>query len=177
MMRRLRTLAEALDDASTGTAGYTFVGERGPLTRSCADIRASAHRVAAGLQRAGLERGDVVALVIADAEQFLTTLIGAAICGIMPASLYPPATAADLSRFFTRRRQQLTASEARAIVTTKRPPGGLHRAAQAAATPRRRHPARGLRTRRLPESGVRRWTTSPSFSTPPAPRRCPRAWC
>ena len=119
MMRRLRTLAEALDDASRGTAGYTFIGERGPLTRSYADIRASAHRVAAGLQRAGLERGDVVALVIADAEQFLTTLIGAAICGIMPASLYPPATAADLSRFFDTAAPTLTASEARAIVTTK----------------------------------------------------------
>jgi fatty-acyl-CoA synthase len=120
-MQRLRTLAEALDEGSRSSAGYTFLGDDGPRTRSYADIRASAARVAAGLRRAGLERGDVVALVIADAEQFLTTLIGAAISGIVPASLYPPATTADLSRFFETVAPALAASDARAIVTT----GGL----------------------------------------------------
>jgi fatty-acyl-CoA synthase len=117
-MPRLRTLAEALDEGSGSSAGYTFLGDGEPRTRSYADIRVSAHRVAAGLRRAGLERGDVVALVIADAEQFLTTLIGAAISGIVPASLYPPPTTADLSRFFETVAPTLAASDARAIVTT-----------------------------------------------------------
>ena len=119
-MRRLRTLAEALDEASSCSAGYTFISEGGTQTRSYADIRASAHRAAAGLRRAGLDRGDVVALVIADAEQFLTALIGAAISGIVPAPLYPPAATADLSRFFETVVPTLVASEARAIVTTGR---------------------------------------------------------
>jgi fatty-acyl-CoA synthase len=118
-MPGLKTLAEALDEGSRSTAGYTFLEEDGQRTRSYADIRVSAHRAAARLRRAGLERGDVVALVIADAEPFLTTLIGAAISGIVPASLYPPAATSDLPRFFEAAAPTLAASGARGIVTTR----------------------------------------------------------
>jgi fatty-acyl-CoA synthase len=45
--------------------------------------------------------------------------MGAAISGIVPASLYPPATTADLSRFFETVAPTLAASDARAIVTTR----------------------------------------------------------
>ncbi len=118
MNQDLKTLPDALDAASSSGAGYTFLGERGARTLPYAGFRASCYRVAAGLRRAGLERGDVVALVIADAEQFLTTLVGASVAGMVPASLYPPATTADMARFFEATAPTLAASGARAIVTT-----------------------------------------------------------
>ena len=118
MNQDLKTLADALDAASSSGAGYTFLGEHGARTLPYAGFRASCYGVAAGLRRAGLERGDVVALVIADAEQFLTTLVGASVAGMVPASLYPPATTADMARFFEATAPTLDASGARAIVTT-----------------------------------------------------------
>jgi fatty-acyl-CoA synthase len=123
----LKTLPDALDAASASGAGYTFLSERGARTHSYADFRSSCLRVAAGLRRAGLDRGDVVALVIADAEQFLTTLVGASIAGLVPASLHPPAPAADVQRFFETTAPTLAASEARAVVTTGALAGGFEK--------------------------------------------------
>jgi fatty-acyl-CoA synthase len=118
-MPKLRTLPEALDEGSTSGAGYSFLSEAGTRPRSYAEMRAAAYRVAGGLRRAGLRRGDVVALVIGDAEQFLTALFGAMIAGLVPASLYPPSITADLPRFFDATAATITAASARAVVTTQ----------------------------------------------------------
>jgi acyl-CoA synthetase (AMP-forming)/AMP-acid ligase II len=85
---------------------------------SYADLRQGALRVASSLHEAGLRRGDLVALVIGDAELFLTTLLGASLAGVIPASLYPPATTTGLSRYFDLTAGILRASGARAVVTT-----------------------------------------------------------
>jgi fatty-acyl-CoA synthase len=117
-MPTLKTLADALDQGARSGAGYTFLDDGGARTRSYAEIGIAARRLAAGLRAAGLQHGDVVALVINDAEQFLTTLIGAALAGVAPASLYPPSTTADLPRFFEATAPVLAAAQARAVVTT-----------------------------------------------------------
>jgi fatty-acyl-CoA synthase len=112
------TLVDALLAAPASDAGYTFLNERGARTRSYAEMRRAAYRFAAGLRHAGLQRGDVVALVIADAEQFLTALFGAVVAGIVPASLYPPSATADLRRFFEGTARTIVASRAPVVVTT-----------------------------------------------------------
>src|SRR5262245_814480 len=112
-----KTLADALDAGSSTGVGYTFVSESGARTRSYAEIGLAARQIAAGLRGLGLERGDVAALVIGDAEQFLTTLIGAALAGVVPASLYPPSPTADLPRFLETTASVLAAAEARAVIT------------------------------------------------------------
>ena len=65
----------------------------------------------------GLRRGDVVALIVNDAEQFLTAFLGAAIAGVVPATLYPPSTATDRPRYLDATARVLRASRALAIVT------------------------------------------------------------
>ena len=90
-MGRLRTLPDALADAARGDAGYLFAAGRADTFRSFADIRIASMRAARALREAGLRRGDLVALVIADAEAFLTMLCAASMAGVIPASLYPPA--------------------------------------------------------------------------------------
>ena len=123
-MTDLRTLPEALAAAARSGEGYTFVAS-GPgspgssdTRRSYADMQRAARGVARGLRAAGLRRGDLVALVIGDAEQFLSTLFGAAIAGVVPASLYPPATMSDLVGYLEQTAAVLRRAGARAVVAS-----------------------------------------------------------
>src|SRR5262249_55029024 len=88
--------------------------------RSYAEIRLASIKTARALREAGLRRGDLVALVLADAESFLTSLLGASMARVVPASLYPPALmgAADLSPYLQLTGRMLRAGHARAVVTS-----------------------------------------------------------
>jgi fatty-acyl-CoA synthase len=115
----LRTLPEALAQGAEADAGYCFVTGDGDRRRSYADLQQAARRTAGSLRAAGLRRGDLVGLVLPDAEQFLTTLFGASIAGLIPASIYPPSTTSDLPRYFELTAAILRASGARAVVTSR----------------------------------------------------------
>jgi acyl-CoA synthetase (AMP-forming)/AMP-acid ligase II len=117
-MMRFRTLSQALAEAATGKEGYTFVTAHGEIRRSYADMQEASFRVARSIREAGLRRGDLVALVIGDAEQFLTTLLGVSVAGVIPASLYPPATTSDLGRYLDLTAGILRGAGARGVVTT-----------------------------------------------------------
>jgi fatty-acyl-CoA synthase len=117
-MAPLRTLPEALARGAGADAGYCFVTGDGDRRRSYAELQQAARLTAGALRAAGLRRGDLVGLVLPDAEQFLTTLFGASIAGLTPASIYPPSTTSDLPRYFELTASILRASGARAIVTT-----------------------------------------------------------
>ena len=117
-MSALRTLPEALAQGARTDAGYCFAAGDGDRRRSYAELQDAAMRAAGSLRAAGLRRGDLVALVQPDAEEFLTTLFGASIAGLTPASLYPPAATADLPRYLELTASILRAAGARAVVTT-----------------------------------------------------------
>jgi fatty-acyl-CoA synthase len=76
-------------------------------------------QVARALHDAGVRRGDVVAIVLADAEPFLTTLFGASMAGVVPASLYPPATMGELPRYLDQTAAILRVCGARVVVTSR----------------------------------------------------------
>jgi fatty-acyl-CoA synthase len=122
---RLRTLPEALDDAARSSEGYTFVARGVEVRRSYADIRHASSRVARALRDAGLKRGDLVALLIQDAEPFLTALFGAWIAGLVPASVAPPTVTGELSRYFELTAGILRAAGARAVIASASLVGGL----------------------------------------------------
>ena len=69
----MRTLPEALHDAARSGEGYVFITDGVETRRSYAEIRQTSFVVARALGKAGVRRGDLVALVIEDAEPFLTT--------------------------------------------------------------------------------------------------------
>jgi fatty-acyl-CoA synthase len=117
-MPGLRTLPDALAEAARGPAGYIFVASGTETRRSYAEIYEASRRVAGALRALGLGKGDLVALVVGDAELFLTTLFGASIAGVIPASLYPPATTSDLPRYLAATAGILRSCGARAVVTT-----------------------------------------------------------
>jgi fatty-acyl-CoA synthase len=114
----LRTLPEALAEAARSGEGYIFAGRGVEMRRSYAEMFDASQRAASALQARSLERGDLVALIVDDAEHFLTALLGASSAGVIPASLYPPATASDRRRYLDATAAILRNSRARAIVTT-----------------------------------------------------------
>jgi fatty-acyl-CoA synthase len=113
-----RTLPEALSRAARSSEGYLFVADGVEVRRAYADIQDASFRVARALRDAGLERGDLVALVVNDAEQFLTALFGASIAGLVPASVAPPTVTGEPSRYFELTARILRAAGARAVVAS-----------------------------------------------------------
>jgi fatty-acyl-CoA synthase len=113
----LRTLPQMLADAARTDAGMTLLAGARETHRTYAELRQTSYRIARAMQESGLKRGDLVALVLSDPEQFVTALFGASIAGIVPASVYPPATTVDLDRYFDVTARTLRASGARGIVT------------------------------------------------------------
>jgi fatty-acyl-CoA synthase len=113
-----RTLPHALAEAASGPRGYLFVTPGVETRRSYADIYEKSRRVATSLVAMGFGRGDVIALIIGDAEPFLTTLVGACMAGLIPASLHPPATTSGLPGYLTATAGTLRSCGARAVVTT-----------------------------------------------------------
>jgi fatty-acyl-CoA synthase len=117
-MARFRTLPDALAEAARADAGYYFVSDGSETFRSYAEVRRLSLRVARSLAEAGLRRGDLVAVIVGNPEQFLTTLFGAVLAGVVPASIYPPATTAGLQPYLAITAETLRASGARAVVTS-----------------------------------------------------------
>jgi fatty-acyl-CoA synthase len=115
----LRTLPEALAEAARAGDGYYFLADGHETFRSYADVRGAACRFARALVESGLHRGDLVGLVLNDAEAFLTALMGASMAGVVPASMHPPAAVGDLTRFVDLTAGILRSSAARAVVTER----------------------------------------------------------
>jgi len=114
-----RTIPDALAAAARGAHGYRFVGARGAESRTpYADIHAAALRVAGSLDALGLKRGDLVAVIVSDPEGFLTTLFGASMAGVVPASLYPPAPTGDLPSYLEATARVLRSCDARGVITS-----------------------------------------------------------
>jgi len=114
----LRTLPEALERAAQSGEGYAFLTGGVEVRRSYADIQLASFRVARALREAGLQQGDLVALIIQDAEQFLTALFGASVAGLVPASIAPPTVTGEQSRYFELTAGILRAAGARAVVAS-----------------------------------------------------------
>jgi fatty-acyl-CoA synthase len=113
------TLPQALAAAARGEHGYRFIGARGVESRaSYAEIHRTSLGVAASLQALGLRRGDLVAIIVGDSQGFLTTLYGASIAGVVPASLYPPAPTSDLPSYLDATARVLRACNTRAVITS-----------------------------------------------------------
>lgn len=117
-MAAARTLPEALDQAAGSGAGLTFLRDGDVQRRSYVELRHAAHSVAAALDGSGLGCGDIVAVILTDAEAFLTTLLGASVGGFVPASVSPPSPGEDLANYVASTAGVLRLSRARALITT-----------------------------------------------------------
>ncbi len=107
--------------AAAGTGGgYGYVAEdgRGASRQSFAELLDAALVIAAGLRDAGVSPGETVAVIVPEARDFLTTFLGAACAGIVPAPLYPPARLDQFEAYLRQTMPAVRASRAAAVVTT-----------------------------------------------------------
>jgi fatty-acyl-CoA synthase len=89
-------------DASEGltTRGYTFLDRDSEGNfYSFERLRTEAMRRAAHFRAQGLKKGDRVALIVPEGEDFVPTFLGAVWAGIVPVPLYPPLSMGKLDAY------------------------------------------------------------------------------
>ena len=117
----IRTVGQVLDDAAAGPGACVFVATDGRETVTpLSALRDSALAVGGALRARGLARGDHVALVIPDAEDFLTAFLGASVAGLVPMPLAHPANTGQLGPYLDKIAPLFRVAGARAIVSTTR---------------------------------------------------------
>lgn len=80
--------------------GFTFIGrDRQERYWPYEDLEAEAHRRAAFLQAMGVRKGDRVALVIGEPDEFVLTFLGATVAGAVPVPIYPRASFKNLDGY------------------------------------------------------------------------------
>ena len=126
-----RTIAQAIEDAAKAepTRGFRFVPETGvPGFPGSADAseasfsytaieRASA-RFGGAMQALGLRKGDRVALIIPNNDDFILCFLGAIRAGVVPVPIYPPMALGQLQGYLDNTRHIVAKSGARALITT-----------------------------------------------------------
>jgi fatty-acyl-CoA synthase len=133
MLSWSRTIAQAIEDAAKTdpTRGFRFIPETGiapasssstasqsEVTFSFTAIERASARYGGALQALGLKRGDRVALILPQAEDFVLCFFGAIRAGIIPVPIYPPLGLGQLQGYLDNTRHIVGKSGARALVTT-----------------------------------------------------------
>ena len=118
------TLPAALEHvvASRGdsNAGFTFLQADGSERHySFADILAEVRRRGRHLLAKGLRKGDRVALIIPDSEDFVLTFLAAAFHGIVPVPMFPPLSFGNLDGYISASERTLKAAEVSLLLTSK----------------------------------------------------------
>jgi fatty-acyl-CoA synthase len=117
----MRTFVEVLrDNAVHADRAVTFVRANGEERRvSFPELWAIARQRARALYAQGLRRGDRVALVLPEPDEFVLTFMGALVAGIVAVPMYPPQTLAKLEAYGDTVRHILDASGAKLLVTSE----------------------------------------------------------
>lgn len=116
----MRTFLDVLrDNAVYADRQVTFVRSNGSeRSVSYAELWNESKRRAGALFNMGLQKGDRIALILPEPDEFVLTFIGALAAGIVAVPMYPPQTLAKLEAYGDTVRHVLAASGARALVTS-----------------------------------------------------------
>ncbi len=120
MSDSLRTVVQALEDAAESTrTGYRFIEEgttAEPFLTYGGVERATA-RFAGAFQAMGLNKGDRLALILPDNQDFIFAFLGALRAGIVPVPIYPPAGLRKLGGYLDNTLHIIAKSGAKMVVT------------------------------------------------------------
>jgi 1-acyl-sn-glycerol-3-phosphate acyltransferase len=116
-----RTLVEVLEwhaDRHPRRRHLLFYGGDGaPQELTYGDLLRRARQAAAGLWAMGVERGQMVALMLPSGHDYFVAFFGALLAGAVPVPLYPPARRSQIEDHLRRQAGILTVSQAVALVT------------------------------------------------------------
>jgi fatty-acyl-CoA synthase len=126
------TLTEALDYAATGRAGFNFYSGRGELLAVLAyrDLKDQAQSLARRMIRAGLHRGERVAIIAESTADFVRTFWASQYAGLIPVPLPTPAAFAGRVSYIDHIHPMMEAAQPLAVIA---PGVFLESARQAAA--------------------------------------------
>lgn len=115
----MRTFIDVLrDNAIHDDRAVTFMRASGEERRvSYPDLWVEARRRAHALRALGLEKGDRVALILPEPDEFVLTFIAALTAGVVAVPMYPPQTLAKMEAYGETVRHVLAASGAKVVVT------------------------------------------------------------
>jgi fatty-acyl-CoA synthase len=115
----MRTFIDVLrDNAQHVDRSVTFVRANGEeRIVSYPDLWMEARRRAHALLQLGLRRGDRIALILPEPDEFILTFIGALTAGLVAVPIYPPQTLAKMEAYGDTVRHVLAASGAKALCT------------------------------------------------------------
>lgn len=112
------TIAEALDYAAQGRAGFNFYSGKGKLVEVLPyrALRAQALALAARLHGAGLQPGDKVALIAESDGDFARAFFACQYAGLVPAPLPLPAAFGGKEGYIAHLRRMIASAEAVALL-------------------------------------------------------------
>jgi fatty-acyl-CoA synthase len=139
-----RTIVQAIEDAATtepnrwfrfvpetGVPGFAAAGgpprgsdpppahvDASEASFSFAAIERMSARFGGALQALGLRKGDRVALILPNNDDFVLCFLGAIRAGIIPAPIYPPMALGQLQAYLDNTRHIVAKSGARVLITT-----------------------------------------------------------
>jgi fatty-acyl-CoA synthase len=130
-----RTIVQAIEDAAKAepSRGFRFVPDTGvpgfggpgadaagasEASFSFTAIERMTARFGGALQALGLKKGDRVALILPNNDDFVLSFLGAIRAGIIPAPIYPPMALGQLQAYLDNTRHIVAKSGARVLVTT-----------------------------------------------------------
>ncbi len=118
----MQTLLDALNHAeSVYHRGYRFLGsDLNETYYSFNSLVREAKSRGRHMQAMGLKKGDRLAMVIPESEDFVLTFLGAVSVGVVPVPMYPPLALGKLDGYIDTAARILQVSGARMLVTTKK---------------------------------------------------------
>lgn len=120
-MERLITIPQALDRAAEREGyGFTFIADDGSeRTRTWAELSVRTREIAVALAERGVRKGDRVALILPDADEFVSTFLGVTTAGAVPVPLYPPMGVGQLGHYLDHCQHIVGAARACLVVTNR----------------------------------------------------------
>jgi fatty-acyl-CoA synthase len=130
-----RTIAQAIEDAAKAepTRGFRFFSDSGipgflppgaegsaEATFSYTAVERMSARFGGALQALGLRKGDRVALILPNNDDFVLCFLGSLRAGVVPVPIYPPMALGQLQAYLDNTRHIVAKSGARALVTTSK---------------------------------------------------------
>jgi acyl-CoA synthetase (AMP-forming)/AMP-acid ligase II len=130
-----RTICQAIEDAAKAepTRGFRFFPETGipgfagpgadgvemaEASFSYTAIERISARFGGAMQALGLRKGDRVAIILPNNDDFVLCFLGAIRAGVVPVPIYPPMALGQLQAYLDNTRHIVAKSGARALVTT-----------------------------------------------------------
>jgi fatty-acyl-CoA synthase len=116
----MRTVVQALEDAAGSVhTGFRFIDEskKSNAFFTYSDVERATARYGGAMQAMGLKKGDRIALILPNNQDFVFAFLGALRAGIVPVPIYPPAGLRRLGGYLENTLHIVRKSGARVVLT------------------------------------------------------------